>query len=86
MQTQYQYVVGSRVYLAKTVYIEGKEFPKQTAEENNSLWARKITYIGTKCHSLTQKNYPDRFSDRAQLGLNNVEINMALTQRTENNR
>ena len=37
MQTQYQYVVGSRVYLAKTVYIEGKEFPTQTAEENNSL-------------------------------------------------
>jgi len=33
MQTQYQHVVGSRVYLAKTVHKEGKKFPTQTAEE-----------------------------------------------------
>ena len=41
IQTQCQYVVGSRVYLAKTVYIEGKKFQTQTAAENNTVYGQQ---------------------------------------------
>ena len=41
MQTQCQYVVGSRVYLAKTVYTEGEKFRTQTDEENNTVYGQQ---------------------------------------------
>jgi hypothetical protein len=41
MQTQYQYVVGSRMYLTKTVHMEGTKFPTQTAEEYNTVYGQQ---------------------------------------------